>query len=77
MTILDEIEIDRTTPTALGFYVVVSTVKLAERGQRIRVRLHRGGHGHSVYLDISTEIARDLWPILRRAGLLGERSETK
>jgi hypothetical protein len=61
--------IDKTPPTTVGYHVIVTTVRWPG-ASRIRMTLFQGGT-RIRHMDITTELARDLAPILQRAGALG------
>lgn len=70
------VELGATPETAAEYRVVVFSVRFPRGplrrnpGQRIRLELQRAGQ-RVAHLDISTELARDLWPLLRAAAELG------
>ena len=73
-----QVELDATPATAAGYRVVVHSVRFpagsnrSRPGQRIRLELQCEG-AYVRHLDISTELARDLWPLLRSAAELGRK----
>lgn len=66
----EKMEIGRTPRTAASFFIVVSSVSFPQGGARIRIELHTP-MGFNRHLDISTELARDLLPLIQKAAALG------
>jgi len=71
----EKVEIGRTPRTAAGFFIIVSSVSFPEGGARIRLEL-RTSLAFSRHLDITTELARDLLPLIQKAAALGGQPVT-
>lgn len=73
--------IGETPKTRRGYYVRVTTIQFeANSGMRVRLRLLKEDVGLHLlnrsallvsHFDITTEVARDLWPLIQKASALG------
>ncbi len=66
------IEIGKTRVTAAGYFMTVASVSFSDGPQRIRLELHNAV-GFIRHLDLTTELASDLEPLIRKAGELGRK----
>lgn len=70
----NEKEIGRTPPTGSRYFMLVCSVDFAGQGMRVRMYLLQkrdAGVEYKRHLDVTTEVARDLWPLLRDGAALG------
>lgn len=70
---VERMEIGQTPRTAAGYFIAVSSVSFPQGGARIRIEL-RTSLGFERHLDITSELARDLLPLIQKAAALGGQS---